>query len=274
MILNRTMGVANKLIEDIEKLLYYTTIIVQSIFFAYYGYSIYTNLNKLVLLLIFSLLFVLSVVGFIYFLLSYRKKSENHVKKVNKVFRIFKYVINGSMIILNLFEVTRYGGSEFAYMLIIFSSASLGIQIIVEFLRKFVTFYIDLFNIAFDKDFAFLKKIGDYKDVHGNLLRIVESPLGIIAKTKDINTQESTKNEHLVEMLAAQNKEKAISRKKKKYQENAIKTKTEIKGHLTVVKNRIFKRKDKNLNLSSEEEKKKVKLPSKVSKTPKGETKN
>lgn len=152
MIFHRTLAVTNKLIKDIEKMLYWTTIVVQIIFFAYYGYSIYTNLSNIILLITYSLLLLLSTIAFIYYLVNYSDKAKNHVKIIKKRFRIFKYAINGSMLLLNLIELLRYGGSELAYMLIVLTALSLVIQIIVEFIRIFASEYISLFTIAFDKD--------------------------------------------------------------------------------------------------------------------------
>ncbi|AIO19235.1 hypothetical protein KQ51_01358 [Candidatus Izimaplasma bacterium HR1] len=245
MIFHRTLGITSKLIKDIEKVLYWTTIVVQAIFFAYYGYSIYTNLVNLTYLIIYTLLLALSTIAFIYFLANYRNKSNGNVKTVKKTFRIFKYVVNGSMLALNMIEIIRHGGTDIAYALIVFSSISLIIQIMVEFLRFFVSEYVTLFTIALDKDTEFLRKLQDVGDFKGNILGMVDVPLQVISNKLTISTQEFSEHEKLVESLASINKEKSSSKKKARRQENAKRQKNEIKEHFNTIKSSIFKKKNK-----------------------------
>ena len=221
MIFHRTLAVTNKLIKDIEKILYWTTIVVQCIFFAYYGYSIYSNLLNFTFLIIYSLLLVLSTLGF------------------------FKYVVNGSMLVLNLIEIIRYGGSNIAYTLIVLSSISLIIQIIVEFIRVFVSEYVSLYTIAIDKDTQFLRRIQDVKDVKGNFYGIVDAPLEVIAKKIKKGSNELSEKEKLVESLANISKTKKSNKRKVRHKENVKRQKEEIREHLNIIKKRVFKEKKK-----------------------------
>ena len=243
MVFHRTLAVTNKLIKDIERILYWTTIVVQCIFFAYYGYSIFTNLMNLTFLITYIFLLVLSTLGFIYFLANYRNKAKDNVKTVKKTFRIFKYVVNGSMLVLNLIEIIQYGGNDLAFALIVFSSISLVIQIIVEFIRIFVSQYISLFTIAVDKDTQFIRRLQDVNDVKGNFYGIVDVPLQVIAKKIESENQELNDNEKLVESLGNMNKAKSSNKKKARRQENARRQKNEIKEHIKIIKERVFKRK-------------------------------
>ena len=51
--MGRTRAVADKLVKDIDKSIFWTTLVIQIFFFFFYGYSIYTNLNNTVFLVIF-----------------------------------------------------------------------------------------------------------------------------------------------------------------------------------------------------------------------------
>ena len=243
MIFHRTRGVGDAFIRDLEKILYWTTIVVQFIFFGYYGYSIYSNMMNLTFLVTYSLLLVLSTMGFIYYLANYRAK-EKKVRTVKQTFRIFKYLINGSMVLLNMIEIIRYGGDELAYALIVFSAISLIIQIIVELIRIFITHYVDLFTIALDKDTALFKKIPDPRDVYGNLLSAVDAPLEVVNKLSKSEKKELSKKEKLVEELKNSHIAKSVNKRKEKHQKHAQRQKREIKEHFDTVKGRIFKKKN------------------------------
>lgn len=244
---NRIIGVTNKLIADIEKIFYWTNIVVQSIFFGYYGYSIYSNIHNLAFLIIYSLLLIFSTMGFVYYLRNYQNKDKANFKAIRKTFRISRYAINGSMLVLNMIEIIRYGGSQLTYTLIAFSTTSLFIQIIVEFVRNFSDSYIDLFRIAIEKDTAFLRSMPDIKDFKGNLLGLVDAPLGALAKKGENKKRELSENEKLVESLANKEKEKGTNKKKIKRQENVKKQGNKIKEHLNIIKNKIFRKKEKNV---------------------------
>ncbi len=256
MIFHRTLAVTDKLLRDIEKILYWTTIVVQCIFFAYYGYSIYTNLSNLTFLIIYILLLLFSTVGFIYYLSHYRDKAKENVKTVKKTFRIFKYLVNGSMLVLNMIGIIRYGGNDLAYVLIVFSSLSLIVQIIVELIRDFVSRYITLFSIALDKDTQFIRRLQDVKDYKGNFYGIVDAPLQVIAKKIETENLELSDNEKLVEELSNMRKEKRTYKIKSRHQENTRRQKDEIKEHLNIIKNRVFKRNKVNSKVSNEVQKK------------------
>lgn len=242
----RTIGVTNKLMEDIESFLFKTTIVVQIIFFAYYGYSICTNLDNLTLLVVFSLLLLLSTISFTYYLKNYHKKSVTKVKKVKKSFRIFKYLINGSMIIINLLEIIKYGGTDVAYLLIGFSTLSLLIQIIVEFLRVFTSYYLDLYKIALEKDTEKFQKIADLTDIKGNLVTILDTPFEAIAKKLDGKKKEASEKEKLVESLGNQAAENANMKKRLRRKGKVDKQLSEIKEHYSTIKTKVFKKEIKS----------------------------
>ena len=63
--LGRTKAVSNKVIRDLERTLFWITLIVQLIFLFFYGYSIYSNLEDLIFLIIYIILGLLSCFNFV-----------------------------------------------------------------------------------------------------------------------------------------------------------------------------------------------------------------
>ena len=236
MILPRTLAVTSKLIQDIEKILFRTTIVVQCIFFGYYGYSIYTNLSEMTFLVIYSLLLIISTLSFIHYLSSYRNTIKGKTKSVKRTFRIFKYVVNGSMLVINVIEIIRFGGTDVAYVLVGFSTLSLIFQIIVEFIRVFSSQYLELFTIAIDKDTAFLRRIAD-----ANLLSFVDAPLQIIANRLNTDEKELSKNEEYVEFLYKGHKENKTMKKRSRSEASKQRQKDEIKEHYNIIKDKVTK---------------------------------
>jgi len=251
----RTLGVTNKLIEDVEKFLFKTTIVVQTIFFGYYGYSIYTNLNSWIYLTIFSMLLVLSTISFVYYLINHQNRKNRSVKTVKKSFRISKYVINGSMLALNIIEIVRNGGTEIAYMLFAFSTLSLLTQIVVEFIRIFINYYVELYRIALEKDAEKYHKYLDITDIKGHLVTLADVPFEALAKKIDAKKPVLSEKQLLVESLGNRVSEKANEKKRLRRQSKVEQQKNEIKEHLTVIKNKIFTKKESSDDKTSNEKK-------------------
>lgn len=239
---SRTLGVTNKLMEDIESFLFKTTIVVQVIFFGYYGYSIYTNLDNLTLLIVFSLLLLLSSISFTYYLKHYQRKSVAKVKTVKKSFRIFKYLINGSMIVINLLEIIKYGGNDVDYLLIGFSTLSLLVQIIVEILRVFISHYVELYKIALDKDTLIFQKLAGFTDIKGHLVTLADLPFESIANKLNGKNKEVSDKEKLVDALSKQAVAKAKYKKRLKRKDKVDKELNEIKEHYATIKTKLFKK--------------------------------
>jgi len=154
-----TRAVGSQLLKDVERILFWTTIVVQIIFFGFYGYSIYGNLDHLPLLITYIALTLLSLVNFIFYLVTHKKKKTSTIKNTKFFFRIFKYVINGSMLIIKTIDLIYYGGSDLDIILIAISGISLALQIILEIIRAFVKNYVDKFTVAFKQDIQPVMKV-------------------------------------------------------------------------------------------------------------------
>jgi len=252
--LYRTRGVKDQFFQDVDKILYWTTIVVQSIFFGYYGYSIYTSLSNTLFLIIYALLLLLSTISFIHFLTSYSRKFNKNVKIFKKTFRVFKYIFNGSMISLNIIGILKFGGSDLAYILIVISTLSLIFQIVVEFLRGFVSNYIELITTAFERDTLAItsvkNKLKNVANVRGNIYGAIDAPFEKLTTDRNTNIVELTSKEQLVDELGKKYKEKLTLLKKDKKEKKSkrrhaksVKEKGELKEHFKLSVNKVLKRK-------------------------------
>ena len=93
-----TRAVGAQLLRDVERILYWTTIVVQVIFLAFNGYSIYKNLDHLALLITYISLTLLTLVNLVFYLATYKNKKDSTVKQTKSIFRFSKYIINFAML--------------------------------------------------------------------------------------------------------------------------------------------------------------------------------
>lgn len=239
----RTRAVANKLARDFEKALFWITLVVQVLFFFFYGYSICTNISNIIFLITYSLLGLLSIFNFIYVLVTHPYHKNEDVKKVKFITRIFKYLINGTMVGVNLFEVLKFGGTDFNKIIIIVSALSLGVQIIIEIASAIISHYMNLFLTSIQMDLGPILKISKLKEVKGNFYEILDLPLEAIANKMEGKEVELSETEIYINELTEEFDKTNKQKVKEKSHKNAEKQKKEIVEHLTVIKNKLFKRK-------------------------------
>lgn len=92
-IMQRTRGIFNQMVDDVKRVVFWTNIIVQIIFFVFYGFSIYESIHNIPFLILYSILLVISIITYITFLVVNIKKLDKP-KKFNRALRIFKYFAN------------------------------------------------------------------------------------------------------------------------------------------------------------------------------------
>ena len=154
--LQNTKGICLKMIYDIRRIAFWTNIIVQSIFFIFYGYSIFDNVKNITLLIIYSILLVIAIMGLITYLITHIKKIKNP-KRFTRTLRVLKYVANGTMIAFSIYELIKFGMGDFSKILLIISIMSLLLQIIIELIRLFIERYIELYMASLKMDLESLK---------------------------------------------------------------------------------------------------------------------
>ena len=245
-ILGSTRAVGTKLIEDVKKILFWTTIIVSLIFFGFYGYSIYNNVDNFIFLITYSLLFSIAVITFVNYLLTH-SKTTTRIKRFKRFLRVLKYIVNGTMLVVNVINMIIYPVSDLSKILLIVSAISLLVQIIVELLRIFIENYVNMFMIAVQDDFSIVFKASELGGVKGAALKIIDAPIEAIAKkiTKE-KEPELTKTELKVKKLEEDFEERLIEQKREKEikkQTIVNNEKNEIKSHLKVIKDKILRKK-------------------------------
>ncbi|MGN0813092.1 MAG: hypothetical protein ACI4MQ_06270 [Candidatus Coproplasma sp.] len=258
---SRTFAVAKKLKSDINTILFVATIIVNCIFFLFYGYSIYINIDKTVYLVIYSLLAATAIINFVTYLATYKKEKDVKISLFTRLVRIFRYVVNTTSLVVSIYQMIQFGATDFNKILLIVSAASLVIQIIIELVRIFIERYIELFTTSLKMDFALIfssiEKLNKIKEAKGNVFELIDAPLEAIANKLEGKAKEEaavSATEQYIDELTAQYNEEAKKEKKRKKAENKAKIKQhsadnaeqqkkEIGEHLKIIKYSIFKKK-------------------------------
>lgn len=254
--MTKTKAVAEKMVNDIKKMVYYTTIFVQCVFFIFYAYSIYNNINHIVFLVTYCLLFVLSLIAFINYLVTY-KKSYKEVKTFKRILRVGKYAINGFMILVNIYEIIKYANVGLNLILLIVSIISLFAQIIIEIIRVFAERYVELFIISAKSDLQGVIKIANLKNTKPTVYDVVNAPLKAIVKKIEHRDEEEKVDElelevnKLAEQRKIKDKQKKIENKITR-KENKQKTKKEIAQNAVVIAKSLFKKKESNNKTTTE----------------------
>ena len=282
MILGSTRAVADKLLRDIRRIAFGVSLGVQILFLAYYGWSIYSNIESLPFLIIYASLAVVAIVSFINFLVISKHKEKKN-KKFNRFLRVLKYIINGAMLAVNAYQLFKYARTDLQIILLGLSGIFWLANIVIEIIRVSVEYYFNLFKVAIKTDFAFVEKISKkvdelaekvekFKEVKGNFWEAIDAPLETIAnklenkqktdtpvqeevsvtkaekivgriKEKFVSAQEERKKAKKEQKRTEQEQEKEAVKQRSK--ERAEKEKKEIKEHLQVIKDKLFKKKNK-----------------------------
>lgn len=245
-VLQNTRGVCSKMILDIRRITFWTNIIVQSIFFIFYGYSIFDNIKNIPLLVIYSILLAVAITGFTTYLITHIKKIKNP-KRFARTLRILKYVANGTMIALSIYELIKFGMGDFSKILLVVSIMSLLLQIIIELIRVFVERYVELYMASLKMDLAIFTKLEEMKD--GGFWGWVNPSLEALANKFEHKTPEAPQLNEVEKYVLEIGEKHEMELQAKKEQKDELKerrkaeAKQKIIKNLTRIKNCIFKKK-------------------------------
>ena len=255
--LGKSKAVAFKLKCDINNVLHVANILVSIFFICYYGYSMYANINNTIFLVINIIFLVLGLFGLILYLATYKNKTKT-TKIIKKIIGKSKYLTKIFVLIINIIQFVKYGGTDLSLILLVLSGLLLALQTLIEVIQKFITNYIELFSEAIYQDFEFLIKLGKLKEAKGTFYEMIDAPLEKLAnklegKEKEVQltkTQQELNSivdtySPKIEEHEKKKKELKKQRIKESSEQRAIKQKEEIKEHLKTIKNRVFKKKEK-----------------------------
>lgn len=159
--LNHTFSRFNKIKNDLLKFVSVIGYISMILFAGYYVYLLTLNFEKLVYLIIYSVLFLTIMAAFIV----ETSLSENDVKsrknkriitekkrKIKTIIKIPKYIANIGLIAVAIFEMSGDFSFTFSNILNIFLAIWLIIQILSEFVIHFIVKYVDYIKLAIEQD--------------------------------------------------------------------------------------------------------------------------
>ena len=237
MIFKNIKYVLNALLKDIKKIWFISTLVAEISFILLYAYSIYSNINNLFFLIIYSVLFVVSLSAFILHWILYKKyKQEENIIKKGKGY--LSHVAKIAILVAQVVEMLKFGISDFNKILLIVSAITLVVGIIFEFVKMFAEKYISDFSYAIEQDITqwFPSRFG------GTVLKYIDAPLEKLANKKTGEKQEKSEQEVRFEKYEKEFKEqKAI--KKDEEKERVEKELGEIKSHVK----EIFSKTDKKV---------------------------
>ena len=246
MIFGRTRAVADKLLRDIRCTVFWVSLVVQIVFMGYYGWSIYSNIQKLPFLITYTALAVVSLTAFITFLIT-NKHKERKNKRFNRFLRVMKYIINGGMLAVNAYEMLNFTPSDLKIILFGLSALIWLANIVLEIIRAVVEKYCEWFSIAFEEDLAFIGKLKKASEVKGNFFEFIDAPLEAVANLFEKKKEkQATEKEIAAAQVADIAKEFKAEQKavaKERSEKRAEKEKQEIKEHFKKIKENIFNRK-------------------------------
>lgn len=247
-VLGSTRAVLNKLLRDVKNTVFWVSFSVQILFLTYYGWSIYSNIDRLPFLIVYSCLAAVAVAAFINFLIVHKRKDLKN-KKFDRFLRVSKYVINGVMLAVNAYQFVCDTCSDLQLILFALSAIFWLVNIVVEIVRVVIEKYVELFSVAIKEDFAFFYKMSDKikeltekvdkaKEVKGNFWEAVNAPFEAIANKLDGKKKEPapvqeeaapTSAEKMVDELTDDLKDELEEKKQQKKEEKQRK-KEEIKN--------------------------------------------
>ena len=196
-----------KLKKDITQIQRITSFLAQVIFLAYNIYLLFSNLNNITYLIIYSILFLISLFYFIFDLLllfsknKYIKRNIKH--KVNLIVKAIKYIIKLTIIILAIIEIFSFDNTtDLKKLTTIISIVTLFIQILIDLITRFITNYIDLFIESLKLDYensSMLKEIkkgyDTYNDIKENCFKgVTNLLLGKNDNNNDITVLDNDNN--------------------------------------------------------------------------------
>jgi len=258
MLADRSVSVLSNMLEDIKKIWFISLFIIQSVFIVFYSYSIYTNWGNLLFSITYSILFLLSLVSFIVFVIKH-KNNKKTSRKFTRSKNFVKYIVNTIMLVVNIIEMIRFGINDFSKILLVFSGVLLLVQVLFEFVKLFAEKYIDDFKLAFEKDFELL----DIRKWKSNALKIINAPLEKLTTKnakdkKELSKEDKRLESHLIrhKERKEKNKEKKQKIKEEKKEEFKRREEKSVEEELVKLKNNIksiFSKKNKDEEDDEEE---------------------
>lgn len=206
---DNTYGVLKKLKHDVVLAERIVETILQIFFLFYYSYLIYSNVNNLFYLIIYSCLGAVSIIYFVFYVIGLVSDNKYYKKRVKpfakRIVTIIKYMIRIFTIVIAFIEMYKEPISDFERIINIVSLVSLCVQIAISIISHFVLRYIDLFITSIKMDYE-ESKISEYVNkgekiandgIKGSILGFINEKAGLSEPEVDEAIKPSLSKEEL-----------------------------------------------------------------------------
>ena len=105
--------------------------IIQCIFFAYYGYCLYDNVERTPFFILYLCLLGIALFGFGRDIYVYARKSIKN-RQLSRILKFFKLVSNGALIVVNIVQMFKFSPSGWEVLMLIASILLWIAQVIFE----------------------------------------------------------------------------------------------------------------------------------------------
>ena len=202
--LAKSKAALSSILNVIKKLLFITNIFVQSLFLVFYVYSIYTNLFNTLFLIAYSILFVITCVNFIRYLITYIKQSKKP-KIFSRVIRICKYTTNGALVAVNTYELIFFGATFIGALLLISSAISFFIHVFIELVRILLEKRVAALGETIKNTINIPKRKEQLKQAKTKFYQSLDRPLQSIANNLSHDQTEQNNLENTTENIDKEN---------------------------------------------------------------------
>ncbi len=166
--LSHTLSAVRIIKRELAKIKKILNIVVQVLFLVYFLYLIFSNLNSLSYVIIYSLILSVSLASIliepVYKIDTNDEKSVIRSKKKQKriallFLKSMKYICKLAAILIAVYEISTHGSSDLSILATIGSGTLLLIQIFVDSIVLLVNRYVDLLQLALEEDIRSSKLI-------------------------------------------------------------------------------------------------------------------
>ncbi len=151
-----TLATFLKFKKDIAKLLHIIVIFTQLFFVGFYIYQIVTNVNRVVILVIYTSLLTLSILYLTFYLIQiagkFKSLKRKHSRLVRTIYHIGKYIFKAGSLGLAIYQIVAIETTQTLIFITAVSTFVLLLNIISEVVITYIDKSIDRLIVAFYMD--------------------------------------------------------------------------------------------------------------------------
>lgn len=234
-----TLALYHKIREDLNKIGYILTIIIQAFLLFYYSYSIYIHKDSIVYIVLYSILLTISILLFTEETIYQYKRSkvkedefkETHKKKRN-ILKLCSLLTRFALLILSLIPIIQDTVSDFDKVITLALAILLVIQVCFIFVAYLINKYLTWLKKALELDYNDSTLLHPKKSIGNKFHNFAQS----------LDKKEDDENDEFMSMLNDQ-MEIDENQKKEKEEKRKQELKSQRKEDIAIIKRHIFKNK-------------------------------